>query len=325
MTTLDDVALQLGISKATVSRAFSRPEAVREETRRLVLETARELGYTPSRIARSLATGRTGQIGLFVPDIANPVHPPTVKAAQAIARRHEMTVLLADRDAEAASDRQVVAALGRQVDGMILFQPRMSDAELQQLAAKVPIVLVNRIVEGVPALVASAREAMGEVVAHLVQLGHRQVAYIGVDQDTVSARERHNALIDALQDQGVDLLELPPRPPQLDGGRSAVEDLQATSATAVVCFNDLIALGLVGVLQATDPARAAATSVVGYDDIWAVQIVQPPLTTVHLPVTEITTRAMDLLLAVMAGQDVPDGPVRVACHLVVRGSTKPAP
>ena len=161
MTTLDDVALQLGISKATVSRAFSRPEAVREETRRLVLETARELGYTPSRIARSLATGRTGQIGLFVPDIANPVHPPTVKAAQAIARRHEMTVLLADRDAEAASDRQVVAALGRQVDGMILFQPRMSDAELQQLAAKVPIVLVNRIVEGVPALVASAREAMG--------------------------------------------------------------------------------------------------------------------------------------------------------------------
>jgi LacI family transcriptional regulator len=325
VTTLYDVAQQLGISKATVSRAFSRPEAVREETRELILDTARKLGYVPSRTARSLATGRHGQIGLFVPDIANPVHPLTVKAAQAIARRHEMTVLLADRDAESSSDRQAVAALGRQADGMILFQPHMTDDELRQIAARIPIVLVNRIVEGIPALVASAREAMGEVAVHLAELGHRKVAYIGVDQDTLSARERHDGLVEALENQNLDLMELPCRPPQLAGGQAAVEDLMKSSATAVVCFNDLIALGLVGVLHAIDPVRAAATSVIGYDDIWAVQVIQPPLTTVHLPVTDITGRAMDLLLAMIAGEDVPTDPIRVPCHLVVRGSTKPTP
>ncbi|MEE9095939.1 LacI family DNA-binding transcriptional regulator [Pseudarthrobacter phenanthrenivorans] len=325
MTTLYDVAQQLGISKATVSRAFSRPDAVKEETRELIMETARNLGYVPSRTARSLATGRHGQIGLFVPDIANPVHPLTVKAAQAIARRHEMTVMLADRDAESQSDCHAVTALGRQADGMILFQPQMTDDELRQIATGIPIVLVNRIVEGIPALVSSAREAMVEVVDHLADLGHRKVAYIGVNQDTLSARERHDALVDALQSRNMDLTELPCQPPQLVGGQAAVEDVRTSSATAVVCYNDLIALGLVGVLDAADRARAEAISVVGYDDIWAVQIIQPALTTVHLPVAEITGRAMGLLMAMIGGEDVPTEPVHVPCHLVVRGSTKPRP
>src|SRR5919112_5768691 len=144
MATLDDLAARAGVHKSTVSRAFSQPQKVRDGTRRHILAIAADLGYVPNRIARSLASGRTGNIGFFVHDIGNPISPPSIKAFQAETRQADLTPLLVDRLDGTADDSAVIHAVAQQVDGLVLGQPRMTDEDLLDLAATLPIVLINR-------------------------------------------------------------------------------------------------------------------------------------------------------------------------------------
>jgi DNA-binding LacI/PurR family transcriptional regulator len=156
VTTIADVAAQAGVSKATVSRVFSRPEAVRPETRERVLATARDLSFQPSHIARSLARGRTGSIGLVVPDVANPYFGPVIKTVQREARRQDLTVFTADSDEFDADEFTLSSTLAQQADGLILFSPRMPDAAVLELCERVPVVVINRDIPGVPAVIISS-------------------------------------------------------------------------------------------------------------------------------------------------------------------------
>src|SRR6185369_11335169 len=114
------------------------------------LATAEHLGYRPNRAARALITGRTTNLGLIVADIANPYFPPMIKAAQSQARLHDHHIFVADTDEDPAVEEELVRTLAAQVDGILLCSPRMASAALEMLAREVPIVVVNRVVEGIP-------------------------------------------------------------------------------------------------------------------------------------------------------------------------------
>src|SRR5215468_6883688 len=125
--TIRDVARASGVHISTVSRSFSAPQLVNPETRSKVLETAEKLGYRPNRAARALITGRTHNIGLIVADIANPFFPPLIKAAEREARMRDYHIFVADTDEDPRVEEELIQTLTKQVDGVLLCSPRLSN------------------------------------------------------------------------------------------------------------------------------------------------------------------------------------------------------
>jgi LacI family transcriptional regulator len=326
MTTIADVAARAGVSKATVSRVFSRPDVVRPETRDRVLETARALSFVPSRVARSLAIGRTGSIGLFVPDIANPYFAPVIKAVQREARRRDMIVFTADSDEYDEDEYGLAGTMAQQADGLLLFSPRMPDEAILELADRLPLVVVNREIPGVPAVIIPSDDGMDQAVEHLVALGHHRVAYISGPAGTYSNRARRAAVRSAARRFDVQLTELGPFEPFFNAGVRAGDLLIASDATAGIAYNDLMALGVVQRLTERGVKVGRDISVVGFDDIWLAPITQPALTTVHAPAPEAATSALRWLLELIDEPATRErSTIRMACELIVRASTGPAP
>lgn len=324
MTTIADVAAKAGVSKATVSRVFSRPEVVRPATRERVLATARDLSFRPNPIARSLALGRTGSIGLVVPDVANPYFGPVIKAVQQAARREDLTVLIADSDEFDVDEVAVAGSLAEQADGLVLFSPRMPDSAILELSSRLPVVVINREIAGVPGVIISSDEGMEQAVEHLAALGHRHVAYVSGPAGSFSNRARTAAVLAASRKFGVGLTELGPFEPFFPSGVRAGDLVIASGATAVITYNDLLALGVIQLLTERGKVVGTDMSVVGFDDIWLAPMTRPPLTTIHAPAAEAATTALRWLIEmVQDGARPVDRRTRLTCDLIVRGSTGP--
>ncbi|MEU8231487.1 LacI family DNA-binding transcriptional regulator [Actinoplanes sp. NPDC048967] len=324
--TIKDVARAAGVSPSTVCRALSTPELVRAETRERVQRSAAELDYSPNRAARGLITGRTGNLGLIVPDLGNPFFPGVVKGIQARAREADHAVFLADTDEDPAAEAQLVRTLAKQVDGIVLCSPRMSEQELRGVAALTPVVLLNRRVGRLPAITFDNVDGMRQAVTHLTALGHRRIAYVAGPRASWSNRERVRGLRLAIAAAGAELVEVGPVQPQFDGGVAAADQVLAAGVTAVIAYNDVIALGLLSRLNARGIAVPAAISVLGFDDIALSAMVHPSLTTVGLPMKSCGRAGVDLLLGLLQDPDK-FGTTRreLGTQLMVRGSTGPAP
>ena len=180
--TIRDVAARAGVSAATVSRVFSRPESVTLETRRRVLTAADDLRYTPHPVARSLARGDTGNLGLVVPDIAVAFCAVVTKAVSQRARRDGYALFVADSDEPSTrltvDDLRSAHAMAKQVDGLLLLSPTTPDDDLRALAATVPLVVINRELAEVPAVLMPSADGAVSAVEHLHALGHRRLAYL---------------------------------------------------------------------------------------------------------------------------------------------------
>ena len=324
--TIRDVARLAGVSASTVSRALSMPAMVNAATRSRVAAAVDQLGYQPNRAARGLITGRTGTIGLVVPDLANPFFASVAKGVQARARRYDVAVFVTDTDEDAAAESGLVRALSQQVDGVILCSPRAGDAELSAIAHDTNIVLVNRAAEGIPGVTYDNEDGMRQAVAHLVALGHRKLAWVGGPPTSWSTQHRGLGLRNAAEQRRVKLIGVGSFAPTYEGGMAAADQVVATGATAVVTYNDLVAIGLLARLHARGIPVPGDLSVVGVDDIAMSRMARPALTTVRLPKQEAGRIAVDLLLALL---DDPDRSVDTegALHgeLIVRDSTGPTP
>ncbi len=323
--TIKDVARLAGVSASSVCRALADPARVRPETRERVEHAARELGYHPNRVARSLITGRTLNIGVVLPDLANPFFPSVVKSIQTRARELDYAVFLSDTDEDPAVEVPAIRALAKQVDGFLLCSPRAPDEDLRSFAGEKPIVVLNRRITPFPSVTADSADGMRQAVAHLHALGHRSIAYVAGPRTSWSNRDRQRGLRAATAARGMTLVDAGNVAPTVDGGAAAADLVLATSATAVLAYNDLIALGLLQRFHARGVAVPGRISVVGFDDILVAALVGPPLTTVAIAKEQIGRVGVDLLLPLMAGHE--DGTARrvLPTQLIVRGSTGPAP
>jgi DNA-binding LacI/PurR family transcriptional regulator len=328
MPTIEDVATRAAVSKSTVSRAFSRPDSVRADTRERVLTVARELGYSPTRMAPSLARNRTGRraasIGLFVPDIANPFFPPIIKSVQAQARRADLHVFVADSDEHADDEFAIIRSMAEQVDGLVLASPRMSDEAIRDVLSLVPTVLINRDVEGAPAAVLPDDTGLTQAVEHLVALGHERIVYLAGPEDSYSNAARRSALRAAATRLGADLTEMGPFRPALEAGARAAALVAAQQATAIIAYNDLVAMGLMSRLPEFGLTAGKDIAVIGIDDTWLAPMAQPPLTSVRFPGATAGTVAVRLLTDLIAQSDR-HRPERytVPTELIVRATTGP--
>ncbi|GAB3985517.1 LacI family DNA-binding transcriptional regulator [Actinoallomurus acanthiterrae] len=323
--TIQDVAREAGVSVSTVSRAFTVPDLVKDETRQHVLHTAERLGYRPNRAARGLITGKTGNFGVIVPDLSNPFFPTVLKGVQARAREADYAVFLADCDENATEEIALVQAMAKQVDGVILCSSRMSPSQLERVVGTTSLVFINRQVRDHPTVLMGAAGGMRQAIDHLAALGHRRVAFLNGPKASWSNRERRRGLRHSAR-HDMEIVELGPFAPRFEAGPHAADLAIAEGVTAIIAFNDLLALGVMSRLADRGVSVPGEMSVVGFDDIPMAGMATPPLTTVAMQNERAGRAAVDLLvnLLTVSGAEAGDLRRELDCQLIVRASTSVA-
>jgi len=320
--TIYDVAREAGVAASTVSRTFSRPGRVNAGTAARVRSAAVALGYRTNPLARALSTARTHMLALLVSDIGNPVYAELVRGAQSAATAAGCTVLLADSQ---ESDRLERAALERtlgSVDGIVLAGSRMSDAAIRVIAKQRPLVVLGRAVVDVPSVVPDNPRGVRLAVEHLAGLGHSSLTYVAGPEASWADGVRWRAVLETAADLQLRPRRVGPFSPDVAGGVRAAAELCASPTSAVLAYNDQLAIGVVRGLRGRGVRVPRDVSVVGFDNIGAAELVTPGPTTVASPLQAGGAAATRAVLAMVDGSaGVTGAPMVLPVRLVVRAST----
>ncbi|GLX01575.1 LacI family DNA-binding transcriptional regulator [Microtetraspora sp. NBRC 16547] len=326
--TINTIARRAGVSIASVSRVLNGLPT-REETVRRVLSAAEELGYVPNSVARSLKNRRTNQVAFAMADIGNPVYLAMVREIQPVLRAAGYRLLLHSTDADVADELDVLRGLGeRYVDGLIMSPLRVTDEHLRALAAaRAPVVVIGSVPEGtgVDNVRADSRTGVRLALDHLHGLGRRRIAFVNGPTDTVPGAARAAAYREALAALGLpydeDLVEVGDF--YRADGAAAVQALldRAADVDAIMCANDLIALGALDVLRRAGRRVPEDVAVVGMDDTYLAAVAWPALTSVSLGSARRGRAAAELLLDRLENGQREPRVVTVEPRLAVRAST----
>ena len=332
---IKDIANLAKVSPATVSRALSSPELVSKKTLNKVKKIIDEMGYRPNRIGASLRTRKSGNIVAIIPDITNPVNAGIIRAIEQGAQSAGYSVLLGDTQGLAERERHYADLVSSgQADGILLFCSRMPfkiDPGLPLHSQIPPMVNANEsmdndeIVQVAVDNVAAAKAA----VDYLISQGHRRIAAITGPNDVPSSNERLQGYCEALEHAGIAFdpdLQIAGNY-TVDSGVSCAEKLLLLRKrpTAIFCFNDEMAIGVMKLLKKQGFLIPEEVSVMGFDDIHYAEYVTPALSTVHQPLNEIGTTCINLLLEQLRGHYVQPGRQFLPFELKLRASTGPAP
>ena len=320
--TLQDVADEADVAVSTASRALSNPDRVSAATRHHVQTVAMRLGYRHIRIATALETGRTPMLALLVADITNPHNFGLIRGAEAQARAAGFTLILGNTQESSEFERAHAERLESAVAGFVLASSRLPDDELLELAEQRPVVLFNRQAASLPSVVSDSADAGRQIIDHLAALGHRSLTYLGGPANAWVDGERSSALSKFAERAGIKVIRRGPFAPTLESGSAAADIGVASGTTALVAFNDLLAIGVLQRLQHLGIDVPGDVSVVGFDDIFGSDFCHPPLTTITAPVEQAGRTLIDLLLGPRDIQRTPR--IVLPTVLRVRDSTGPA-
>ncbi len=323
---IKDIARAADVSHSTVSRALSDSPLVSAETKARIQHLAREMGYSPDALARSLVMGRTQTIGVVVTTITDPFIAEIVQAIENTAHDHGYTVILASSSSEPEREIAAVEMLrSKRVDGVIVTSSRVGALYQRHLdRLGVPVVLLNSHSEyaGPYTFSISVDNRHGGFLAtdHLVQLGHRRIAYITSAADHSDNQGRLDGYRQALTAAGIafEPTLVVEGTGRTDGGERALSALMALNRppTAVFCYNDMTAIGLLRASRLAGISVPRDLAVVGFDDIPFASYVHPPLTTIVQPKPEMGQQAVQMVLALMAKEGRDD---RIVANVVVQG------
>ncbi|SPF02690.1 LacI family DNA-binding transcriptional regulator [Streptomyces sp. MA5143a] len=321
--TLRDVARAAGVSHQTVSRAINGKGEIDPGTQQRVLDVARQLRYRPSRFGRGLVRPDVVSVGLIVPDVVNPFFPEFVAGVIAAADERDWQVLVASAENDRSRELALVRSLGRQVDALVGYISH-PDAQLEPYVGSVPLVLVDRGLDSSQHALVHVDTAAGirAGMRHLVDRGHRRIGMI--DCECVNAPMlRRRTFLDVVGEHGLpvdgDWIVMGEQSP--DGGAAAFEALHAArpDLTAVVAFNDLVAIGALRAARRLGVQVPDDCALVGYDGLSVVDLVDPPLTTLHLDKRRLGELAIHQVDRLLAGEQPP--PIVLTPSLRVRGTT----
>ncbi|MBC6495703.1 MULTISPECIES: LacI family DNA-binding transcriptional regulator [Microbacterium] len=319
--TIYDIAELAGVNPSTVSRALSKPGRISKKTEERIRLAADRLDFQFNPMARALPTGRSHTIGLMVADITNPVIFGIVRGAEHTAAAAGYTLVIAESQESGEAEAEAVSRLLPSVDGLILATTRLADERILRLAERKPVILINRQVDGVVGVLPEVEQGVADLVAHLADLGHRSIAYLSGPETSWISRRRWEAMLDAAERLGLAVVEIGPHMPTIDGGREALRRVQASRATAVIAFNDLMAIGLIQAASAAGILVPDGLSIAGFDDIFGSELIVPALTTVRAQLQLAGERAVGKVLEALGDATEPVSDDPLATTLVVRGST----
>ncbi len=320
--TIYDVARLAGVAPSTVSRAFARPGRVNADTAARIRTAAAELGYRVNPLARALSTSKTHMLALMISDVTNPFYAELIRGAQVAASEVDYTVVLADARESHLLEREALERVLPVVEGIVIGSSRMSDSTLQLIAKQRPMIVLNRHLVGIPSVVTDNARGMRRAVEHLGELGHEHVTYVSGPEASWADGMRWRALREAGLELHLHTRRVGPTAPTVEGGRTAALSLLDHLPTAVIAYNDLVAIGMMLAFASAGIRVPQDVSVIGFDNIMPAELVSPGLTTVASPARTMGTTAVKNVLAVIRGA-LPrsDEAFVLPTRLVVRGST----
>lgn len=329
--TLSTIAEQLGVSTATVSLALRDSPLVADTTRERIKEAAAKSGYIYNRRAASLRTSRSGIIGVLVPDIMNPFFAEILLGIEEELGLNRQTFFLCNHRDELTVQKNFLETLLQfGADGVILAPAIGTTAEdIKSIELTgLPVVMVARWVKGARAPVFRGDDKKGAymVTRHLLELGHRKIAFIGGKRETSTGNDRREGYLAALEQAGIEA------DPALQTGtertrKAGYESVRKLfkdnprAATAIVCFNDLLAIGAMSGLRSLGLEPARDVAVTGYDDIAEAEISAPTLTTVWNGQQEAGKLAARAMLRILAGETDLDEDRLIVPELKIRESS----
>lgn len=342
--TIRDVGAAAGVSTSTVSRVLNGTAKVDASLARRVQDAVADLGYRPNAAAQGLARGEAGAIGVLVPDLANPYFPDVLKAVSRAARGYGRRVMIMESDEDAESEYDLALDLMRSCDGVLLCSTRMDRASLAELALHSrPMVLVNRMAPGLstPSVSVDFYGGMALVCGHLTQLGHRRALYLSGPETSWANAERIRAF-DAAAAFGLEVTVVPCGTTGRHGHQAVASLADSDSgsdpgsgpgagsvsspfseATAIVAYNDLVALGAMAALEERGVTVPTGMSVIGCDDLALDSQPSPGrLTTVSGARNQLGKAAVDTLELLMTAEF--DGePSLIPMNLILRDTSAP--
>jgi LacI family transcriptional regulator len=326
-----DVARHAGVSQATVSRVMRGDSKVTPQTREVVLRAAEELGYAPDTAAQALITRRTSSVAVVVPDLANPLYPQLITAAQAELHAAGYRMFLLNARFGDVDDH-VRRLRGRTVDGVLLATSIIDSPTVAEFLRRgLPTALVIRGVEGVAVDTFIADDEAGCALAagHLTGLGHRRIGMISGPANTTSGRDRVRLFRAALRHDQVELPEplVAHSPYTFESGAELALRLlgRAQPPTALFCASDVLAFGAMHAIRRAGLRVPGDVSVVGFDDVAMAGWEMIGLTTIRQPIEQMARESVRTLLGRISGEDATPRRRRVfAVEFVERGTTGPA-
>jgi LacI family transcriptional regulator len=331
---IKDVAAKAGVHPSTVSRVLN-PDTrsmVSVDVAERVSNIAAEMGYTRSSLAAGLRTGKSFTVGVIIPDLSNPVFPPVVRGIERTLSAEGYVALLADSDNSRKSEQAIFDSLkARGIDGLILATARIEDPVVDAcIKEQLPVVLVNRMTDkhNVTEVVNNDELGIHLAVTHLTQLGHRRIAFLGGPGNTSTGRDRRNAFaahgVTGSFDYDPDLCLECSAFSEAAGKAGMRKIFDGTQDfTAVVCANDLLALGCYDEMAERGLSCPADLSVTGFNDMPFADRLSPPLTTLHIQHDQLGVDAANCLLEEIRGGNKMKQPLLLDPTLMIRDSTAP--
>jgi len=302
MVTIKDVAREANVSVATVSRVLNGSGPVSAETRHRIREVAGRLRYVPHGGARSLITSKTHTLGVLLPDLHGEFFSEVIRGMEETAQRSGFHLLITRSCADKHGIETAMRAMRGRVDGVVAMSPDLDAESLLNIPATLPVVLLCSVSRGneLDSLTIDNCRGARDMVRHLISLGHRRIAIIKGAPRNYDAAERLRGYRLALREAGV----TPDRSLELDGGfteaggyAAALELIEVDPRpTAIFAANDSMAIGALSALRESGVQVPEDMAVAGFDDIPLARYMDPPLSSVHVPICELGARAVDLLL-----------------------------
>lgn len=337
--TIKDIARSAGVSHTTVSRALRGHPAIAPGTVSRIQRIADELGYVPNTVARGLKTSRSGVLGVIVRRIADPFFSEVLNGIEVVLHAEGYSLFLAASNRDSEREEAIVRLMSeRRVDGVIICSTQVGEAQRRQLERfGVPTVLINNQAseEATHSVYHDDAYGSGRMTRHLLELGHRGIAYVGNARAGRTSEERLRGYKAEIVRAG-----LPLRPEYVvdgmnglaEGGADGVGQLLELEPmpTAIVCYNDVMAIGAMQMLRKVGLRVPADCSVTGFDNIELAAYVNPTLTTFSQPKYELGCQAAKMMLNLldrreMNGDEQKSDVVVLRGELTVRDSTAPPP
>ncbi|EJN05332.1 LacI family DNA-binding transcriptional regulator [Phyllobacterium sp. YR531] len=320
MVNIKDVAARANVSVGTVSRVLAKNETVGRELRELVEATIRELNFRPSGVARGLRRSRTDMIGLVIPDITNPFFAELAKHVEAIASQAGFSVLLSITNDDPKIELSQIETLLRSYPTGLIVVPTQFGAPAKW-QSDIATVAVDRRLKNYPLISVDHYAGAGLAARHLLQLGHKRIAYIAGPNESPVSRERRNGFLETLIAAGV-------QPEIAEGhfdyqsgeilGKRLLTRPENTRPTAIATASDQQAIGLLRAASDLDLKVPENLSIIGFDDIPLANLITPRLTTISQPVEQIAARAVAFIIS---DNPAPATDELLDATLVVRNST----
>jgi LacI family transcriptional regulator len=324
LPTIYDVARAAAVSPSTVSRAFARPGRVSHGTAERIFAAAAEVGYRSTHVAGNLhpAGEKRSVIALVIADMRNPVFAEIARGAEAAAAANGYVMLLAHTQESERRERLAIERLLPVVDGIVLTSSRMPDLAIRMIARQKPTIVMNRVVSDVPSVVSDNASGIRRAAEHLRDLGHHSIAYLAGPEASWADGMRWRSLREAASELELGVRRLGLGVPTVRGGEDAAPEWLQNQSSAVIAYNDQMAMGFIRALQQRGISVPDEISVVGFDNSYETGLVSPALTTVEAPLYALGSSAVTNLLAFARGAQSQSGqPLVLPTRLIVRGST----